>query len=53
MIKILNEYLDSSKIALEKFEELEFRKVNENIVRKNLWFIKKSDKNRSKRKYKE
>lgn len=31
MIKILNEYLDSSKIALEKFEELEFRKVNENI----------------------
>lgn len=31
MIKILNEYLDSSKIALEKFEELEFRRVNENI----------------------
>lgn len=31
MIKILNENLDSSKIALEKFEELEFRKVNENI----------------------
>lgn len=31
MLKILDDYLDSSKIALEKFEELEFRKVNENI----------------------